>query len=284
MAQLLGGKEISKKIRADVEARIKLLGTAKPKPVLAIVLATKDESASTYVRIIKKAAEKVGITANIIDLGEEVTHELLMGTVKTLAEDINTHGIIIQTPIREGIDIDEARSLIPLEKDVDGTNPLSAGKLFSNLESFAPATALAVIEILKSYGIEIAGKHAVVIGRSRIVGKPVAHLLLNSNATTTVCHIGTKDLAPYTKTADILVVAVGKIGLISKKHIDKDKDTVVIDVGTNFNPKNELVGDVKFKEVEAVARAITPVPGGVGPVTTAILLRNTIDAYYKQMS
>lgn len=284
MAQLLGGKEISKKIRADVGARIKLLGEAADKPVLAIILATKDESAATYVRIIKKAAEKVGIHADVIDLGETVTHELLMSAVKTLAMDSQTHGIIIQTPVREGIDIDKARSLIPLEKDVDGTNPLSAGRLFSNLQSFAPATARAVIEILKYYDIKIAGKHAVVVGRSRIVGKPVAHMLLALDATTTICHAGTKDLVPYTKTADIIVVATGRIGLISREHIDKSKDTIIIDVGTNFNEKNELVGDVKFSEVESIAKAITPVPGGVGPVTTAILLKNTLDAYLQQTS
>lgn len=283
MTKILDGHAISKSIRQEVKSGIEQLGKEKPIPTLAIVLATKNESAGAYVRIIKKAAEKVGIRANVIDLGEEVTHELLMSTVKTLADDVNTHGIIIQTPIREGIDIDEARSLIPLDKDVDGTNPLSAGKLFSNLESFAPATASAVIEILSHYKVGIAGKHAVVIGRSRIVGKPVAHMLLNLNATITICHAGTNDLAPFTKSADIIVVAVGKIGLIDGGHIGS-QNTVIIDVGTNFNNDGELVGDVDYEAVKNKVSAITPVPGGVGPVTTAILLRNTINAYSKQNS
>ena len=280
MALLLDGREISKSIRKTIEDKVGSLGPDKPAPSLAIVLATKNASAASYVRIIKKAAAKLGITASIIDLGEEVTHELLMNTVKTLALDSSTNGIIIQTPVREGIDIDEARSLIPLEKDIDGANPLSAGKLFSKLESFAPATASAVIEILKHYNVELSGKHAVVIGRSRIVGKPVAHMLLDLGATVTICHSGTKDLIPHTTSADVLVVAAGKIDLISDKHVTAK--TVVIDVGTNFNSQQQLVGDVDFASVEKVVKAITPVPGGVGPVTTAILLRNTFEAYLKQ--
>ncbi len=277
MAQILDGKEISKQIRDEVKSKIEALGE---KPVLAIVLATKNESASTYVRIIQKAAEKVGIKANIIDLSENVGHDELMAAVKNLSEDTKTHGIIIQTPTPKDIDIDEARSLIPLEKDIDGANPLSAGKLFSNLESFAPATASAVIEILKYYQIETSGKHAVVVGRSRIVGKPVAHMLLDLNATVTICHSGTPDLTPYAQNADILVVAAGKANLINDKQVGPN--TVVIDVGTNFNDQNELVGDVDFEPVEKAVKAITPVPGGVGPVTTAILLKNTLDAYLGQ--
>lgn len=280
MAQLLDGREISKSIREEVRQKIDKLPEDAVKPTIGIVLASQDESAVSYVNVIKKAAEKVGISTNILDLSDDVSEEKLIQTVKTLADDKDTHGIIIQTPVPDGVDIDAARSLIPLEKDIDGANPLSAGKLFSSLESFAPATAAAVIELIKNYGIETAGKHAVVVGRSRIVGKPVAHMLLDLSATVTICHSASGDLTPYTQPADILVVAAGKIGLITDGHVSEK--TVVIDVGTNFNQQGKLVGDVDFEPVEKKVKALTPVPGGVGPVTTAILLRNTYLAFSKQ--
>lgn len=279
MVRILDGKELSKKIRDDVARRVESLST---KPVLAIVLATKDESAKAYTGVIIKASEKAGIDAVLHDIGEKAGHDEIMAKVKTLANDKNTHGIIIQTPVSDDFDIDEARSLIPLEKDIDGANPLSAGRLFSGLESFAPATAQAVIEMINSHDIGVSGKNAVIIGRSRIVGKPVAHLLLNMDATVTICHSATKDLPSFTKEADILVVAAGKTGLIGKEHISPDKGVAVIDIGTNFNESGKLVGDVKYDEVERVAGAITPVPGGVGPVTTAILLKNTLEACLNQ--
>lgn len=280
MAQLLDGREISKSIRAEIKSKIDSFPASAPKPTIAIVLASNDESAVSYVNVIKKAAENVGIIADIVDLNSEATHEKLIDTIKSLAADDSTHGIIIQTPIPDGIDVDEARSLIPLEKDIDGANPLSAGKLFSGLKSFPPATAAAVIEIIKKYGVQTAGKHAVVIGRSRIVGKPVAHMLLDLNATVTVCHSASGDLAPYIKTADILVVAAGKIGLVTESHVQPE--CTVIDVGTNFTGEGRLVGDVDFEPVEKIVKAITPVPGGVGPVTTAILLHSAMLAYTRQ--
>lgn len=280
MAQLLDGRELSKSIREDVRRKIEALPESTAKPSIGIILCTQDESAVSYINVIKKAAENVGIEVSVTDLSGDCTQQVLIDTVKKLAHDTNTHGIIIQTPVLDEVDIDAARSLIPLEKDIDGANPLSAGRLFSSLESFAPATAAAVIEIIHKYGIETAGKHAVVIGRSRIVGKPVAHMLLDLNATVTVCHSKSGSLTQYTKSADIVVAAAGKIGLVSKEHVTEK--TVVIDVGTNFDDQGRLVGDINFESVEKTAKAITPVPGGVGPVTTAILLRNTYEAFSRQ--
>ena len=171
---------------------------------------------------------------------------------------------------------------MPPEKDIDGANPVSAGKLFSGLEAFAPATAQAVIETLKYYDISVKGKHAVVVGRSLVVGKPVAGLLLDMDATVTICHSKTENMDFYTKSSDILVVAAGKAGLIDKNSVDPAKNTVVIDVGTNFDQDGNMSGDVVFKEVEPISVAITPVPGGIGPITTALLLENTFKAYLNQ--
>lgn len=280
MARILDGKEIARKIRSIVEGEISALQDRTPK--LSIILATEDESAVTYANVIKKAAGNSGINAEIIDFDEEVSQQALKDKLTELAENPEVNGIIIQSPIAKNVDIDELRSLIPLEKDIDGANPLSAGRLFSNLESFAPATAQAIIETLKYYIVPTSGKHAVVIGRSRIVGKPAAHMLLDMDCTVTICHSATKDLSFYTKSADILVVAAGKAGLIGKEHLDPKKKTTVIDVGTNFNEKGEMSGDVIFDEVEPISEAITPVPGGIGPITTAILLKNTLEAYIKQ--
>jgi methylenetetrahydrofolate dehydrogenase (NADP+)/methenyltetrahydrofolate cyclohydrolase len=278
MAEILDGRKVAKRIRAGLEERLAGLQTG---PRLAIVLATDNESAHSYVRMIRKTAAQSGIEADIIDLGADASQKLLMDKLKTLADDSEVNGIIIQTPVADSLDIDAARAVIPLEKDVDGANPLSAGRLASGLSAFAPATAQAVMEILADYDIPVSGKHAVVIGRSRVIGKPVSQLLLDKDATVTVCHSRTADLASFTKQADILVVAAGRAGLITGEHIDSGKNTTVVDVGTNF-VGSKMVGDVDFDAVSDLAGTITPVPGGVGPVTTAVLLRNTLEAYLEQ--
>lgn len=281
MAKILDGREVAKKIREDVRSRADQL---QKKPSLAIVLATDDDSAKTYANTIKKTAEETGLSAELIDLGENADQTGLTHLIEKLANDSDINGIILQTPVAEGIDLEEIRSLIPVEKDIDGANPLSTGRLYGGTEAFAPATAQAVIETLKYYDVPVAGKRAVIVGRSKVVGKPAAQLLLDMDATVTVCHSKTSNLAFYTKTADILVAAAGKAGLIGSEHLDPDKKTVVIDVGTNFTEEGKMVGDVTFDEVEPMAGAITPVPGGIGPVTTAILLRNTLEAFESQNS
>lgn len=279
MAKILDGKSIAKQIKTDLEQKISSLNI---KPTLAIVIATLDESANTYASAISKSAQKIGIKAEVEQLSESVSNQEFQDKIKLLAEDSQTNGIIIQTPVPDGIDLEKLRTLIPPEKDVDGANPLSAGRLFSGLESFAPATAQAVVEILNDNNINPAGKHAVVIGRSTVIGKPIANLLLGMNATVTVCHSKTSDLAFYTRQADILVAAAGKAGLVGKEHIDSERNTIIIDVGTNFDSSGKMSGDVRFDEVQDMCGAISPVPGGVGPVTTAILLRNTYWSYIKQ--
>jgi methylenetetrahydrofolate dehydrogenase (NADP+)/methenyltetrahydrofolate cyclohydrolase len=278
MAEILDGRKVAERIRAGLEVR---LAGQKTSPKLAIILATDNKSALSYVRMIKKIAAEAGIEADIIDLGPDAAQGQLINKLKTLADDSEVNGIIIQTPIADDLDIDEARALIPLEKDVDGANPLSVGRLASGLPAFAPATAQAVMEILADYDIPVSGKHAVVIGRSRVIGKPVSQLLLDQDATVTVCHSRTADIASFTRQADILVAAAGRAGLITAEHIDSGKNTVVVDVGTNF-ADGKMVGDVDFDTVSDLAGAITPVPGGVGPVTTAILLKNTLEAYLQQ--
>lgn len=279
MAKLLDGREIAKKIREDVKARADQL---EKRPSLAIVLATADDSAKTYANTIKKTAEETGLIAELIDLGENTDQTELTEQVVKLANDGNINGIILQTPVANSIDLEEVRSLIPPEKDIDGANPLSAGRLYGGTAAFAPATAQAIIETLRYYEIPLSGKCAVVIGRSKVVGKPAAQLLLDRDATVIVCHSKTSDLAFYTKTADVLVAATGKAGLIGREHLNPSKKTVVIDVGTNFTEEGKMVGDVRFDEVEPLATAITPVPGGIGPITTSILLRNTLEAFESQ--
>lgn len=273
MAKILDGREIAKKIREDVESRIARL---EDKPSLTIVLATNDESARTYADTIRKTAEKIGLKAELVDMGENADQPALAIKIKELAEDNRINGIILQTPVADGIDLEEIRSLIPAQKDIDGANRLTA--------AFAPATAQAVIETLNYYEIPVRGKHAVVVGRSRVIGKPAAQLLLDMDATVTICHSKTPDLASYTKTADILVAAAGKERLIGPENLDSSKNTTVIDVGTNFTEEGKMVGDVIFDEAEPLVGAITPVPGGIGPVTTSILLRNTLEAFESQNS
>lgn len=276
MAKILDGREIAKKIREEVASRA---GGLERKPSIAIVLATSDESAKTYSDAIKKTAEKTGLKAELIDLGEGATQAGLTEKMNGLANDTNVDGIILQTPVANGIELEATRALIPPEKDIDGANPLSAGRLAGGIKAFAPATAQAVVETLEYYDIPVKGRHAVVIGRSAVVGKPVAQLLLGMDATVTICHSATEDLAAFTKSADILVVAAGKAGLVGKELIKPAKNTTIIDVGTNFDGAGRMLGDVKFEEVEPSAAAITPVPGGIGPVTTALLLENTLKAY-----
>lgn len=275
-AQILDGKQLAADIHDDIKRRVAELQARGVDPTLAIVVATDDESAHYYVRHITKAAASVGITAELKQLSASATQSELGEILTTLASDKSIHGIILQTPLPNGIQADVLRELIPPEKDIDGANPVSAGRLLSGDEAFAPSTAAAVMHILKQYAIDLVGKRVVIVGRSLVVGKPVAHLLLAANATVTICHSKTTELASVTKEADILVVAIGRPLFIGAEHVKPA--AIVIDVGTNVAEDGRLLGDVDAVAVEPIAGMLTPVPGGVGPVTTALLLQQTVQA------
>jgi len=272
---LIDGRAIAAAITAEVTetaARLRESGTA---PTLAVLVPTDDDATAWYVRSIERAAKKVGVDCRVVQLekptGADVTREL-----DKLSADPSVHGIICQTPLPEGVTLDDVGAHIDPRKDVDGANPVSLGRLTAGLPTYAPATAAAVLEILKREQVALSGAQVAVVGRSTIVGKPAALLLLGEHATVTVCHSRTKDLAAVTKTADVLVVAVGRAHFIGADHVKPG--AVVIDVGTNPTPEGVLVGDVDQAAVEEIAGSITPVPGGVGPVTTSLLLRHTVTA------
>ncbi|MFD1543271.1 bifunctional 5,10-methylenetetrahydrofolate dehydrogenase/5,10-methenyltetrahydrofolate cyclohydrolase [Nonomuraea guangzhouensis] len=268
----LTGKELAAAIRAETAARV----ADGPQPRLAVVVATADEASLWYVRSIAKAASGVGIACDLADLGPGATATGIRETLERLSADPGVHGVMLQTPLPPGASAQELAAAIDPAKDVDGANPLSLGRLAAGLPAFAPATAAAVMALLDHYGVALEGRRTVVVGRSTVVGKPLAHLLLGRNATVTVCHSRTRDLAAVTSTAEVLVAAVGRAGLIGAEHVTPG--AVVIDVGTNPTEDGGLAGDVDSAAVADRAGALTPVPGGVGPVTTALLLRHTAQA------
>ncbi|WP_222266528.1 bifunctional 5,10-methylenetetrahydrofolate dehydrogenase/5,10-methenyltetrahydrofolate cyclohydrolase [Modestobacter marinus] len=276
MTATLSGKDLAAGIRADVAAQAAELTAAGTPPGLAVVVATADESSAWYVRSIARAAEKTGIACSVVDLGAAATPERIRAALDALSEDPAVHGIILQTPLPAGAVFEDLAASIDPANDVDGANPLSLGRLAAGLPAFAPATAQAVLVLLDHHGVSLAGAHAVVVGRSNVVGKPTAHLLLQRDATVTVCHRRTKDLAEVTRTADVLVAAVGRPELITAEHVAED--VVVVDVGTNPTADGGLVGDVDAGSVTGRVAGLTPVPGGVGPVTTALLLQHTVQA------
>ena len=250
------------------------------RPTLAVVVATDDGSTQWYVRSIERAAESAGISCRIVDLGHDATAQVLASVLKDLSNEPTVHGIILQTPLPPGVDADALVGHIAPEKDIDGANPVSLGRLAVGQPSFAPATARAVIEILDHFDIPVAGRNVVVVGRSAVVGKPLSLLLLERDAAVTICHSRSGPLEKYTKTADVVIVAAGRIGLLNSSHISSE--AVVIDVGTNVLPDGSLVGDVDQASVRGVAAALTPVPGGVGSVTTSLLLLHAVEAAREQ--
>jgi methylenetetrahydrofolate dehydrogenase (NADP+)/methenyltetrahydrofolate cyclohydrolase len=268
----LSGRELAKEIRAAVAARAAELTRAGRQPRLAVVTANDDGGSAAYVRSISAAAAREGIAC---DVARTTTTAGITATLTQLADDPEVHGIILQTPLPAGANLAGLATLIPVQKDVDGASPESIGRLVAGLPAFAPATAEAVLALLDHYRVELRGRHAVVVGRSVVVGKPAAHLLLDRHATVTICHSRTADLPAITRQADVLVAAAGRAGLIGRWHVSPG--TTVIDVGTNATPEGGLAGDVD-PIVASVAGALTPVPGGVGPVTTALLLRHVVEA------
>lgn len=277
---LLSGKPLAKTIQQKAHDEARGLEADGLHPTLAVVVATDDGSTHWYVRSIERAAERAGIRCRIVDLGHDATGEVVAAALKDLSADPSVNGIILQTPLPPGVETDELVGHIAPEKDIDGANPLSLGRLAVGQPSFAPATARAVIEILDHFDIPLAGRNVVVIGRSAVVGKPLSLLLLERDAAITVCHSKSGPLEKYTKTADVVVVAAGRTGLLKGGHVSSA--AVVIDVGTNVLPDGSLVGDVDEASVRGVAAALTPVPGGVGSVTTSLLLLHTTEAARKQ--
>ena len=272
---VLSGRELAADIRAGTAAAAAVLAAENRPPRLTVVTATDDEASAWYVRSIASASAKAGIRCEVEDLGPQATPADLAAQLSALSTDPTVHAIILTTPLPGGARLAELAESIDPAKDVDGANPVSLGRLMTGLPAFAPATAEAVLRLLDQHRVELAGRHAVVIGRSAVVGKPVAHLLLDRNATVTIAHSRTRDLTAITRQADVLVVAVGRAGLIGPDHVTPG--AIVIDVGTNATPDGGLAGDVDPK-VADIAGGLSPVPGGVGAVTTAVLLRHVTDA------
>jgi methylenetetrahydrofolate dehydrogenase (NADP+) / methenyltetrahydrofolate cyclohydrolase len=271
-AASLTGRELATTIRAAAAARAAELTVAGRQPRLAVVTATDDEASAAYVRSIANAAGKEGIAC---DLLRTTTAAGVSATLAQLADDPEVHGVMLQTPLPDGALLADLARAIPAGKDVDGASPESLGRVIAGLPAFAPATAEAVLALLDYHQVELRGRHAVVVGRSVVVGKPVAHLLLDRHATVTISHSRTADLAAITRQADVLVVAAGRAGLIGPEHVSPG--ATVIDVGTNVTDAGQLAGDVD-PAVAGVATALSPVPGGIGPVTTALLLRHVVEA------
>lgn len=275
--KLIDGKAIAADIRAELKIRTQTFEQKYGKKIgLAVVLIGNDPASAVYVRNKVKACEEVGIRSFRHDLPQETTQKQAEELVSALAEDENVHGILVQLPLPAGLDEKRLLSLIPSEKDVDGFLAENIGKLALREEGTVACTPLGVMELLARSGISAAGKRAVVVGRSNIVGRPMALLLLNADATVTVCHSKTKDLAEECRRADILVAAIGKAKFITADMVKEG--AVVIDVGMDRDENGRLCGDVDFENVKEKASAITPVPGGVGPMTIAMLLKNTCDA------
>ncbi|WP_457967519.1 bifunctional 5,10-methylenetetrahydrofolate dehydrogenase/5,10-methenyltetrahydrofolate cyclohydrolase [Arthrobacter sp. D1-29] len=277
---LLSGRALAGLTQQKASDAARALEIDGLRPTLAVVVATDDGSTHWYVRSIERAAESAGIMCRIVDLGHDATGQVLASVLKDLSAEPSVNGIILQTPLPPGVDADALVGHIAPEKDIDGANPLSLGRLAVGQPSFAPATARAVVEILDHFDIPVAGRNVVVIGRSAVVGKPLSLLLMERDAAVTVCHSRSGPLEKYTRTADVVVVAAGRIGLLTGSHISSE--AVVIDVGTNVLSDGSLVGDVDQASVRGVAAALTPVPGGVGSVTTSLLLLHTVEAAREQ--
>ena len=276
MAIILDGKETAKKTRENLKGKVAELKERNIKPKLAVIMVGDDNASKIYVRNKSKACEELGIDYEEINMGEDTTQEQLLDTIKKLNNRNDIHGILLQSPVPKGLDINEAfRTIIP-EKDVDGFNPINVGKLALGQETFVSCTPFGIIKLLEEYNIPIEGKNAVIIGRSNIVGKPMLHCLLNKNATVTICHSKTKNLEEITRKADILIVAIGKTKFVTQDMVKPG--AVVVDVGINRNEQGKVCGDVDFENVEKIASYITPDPGGDGPMTIAMLMTNVIKA------
>ncbi|SCW26607.1 methylenetetrahydrofolate dehydrogenase (NADP+) / methenyltetrahydrofolate cyclohydrolase [Lachnospiraceae bacterium C10] len=274
MAMLIDGKKISSQIKDEIKAEVLTLKEKGEEVTLAVVLVGEDPASQVYVRNKKRACEYVGIKSLSFELPAETTQEELLLLVEKLNHDPAVNGILVQLPLPSHIDEDAVIKAIDPNKDVDGFHPMSVGALSIGQKGYVSCTPAGIIELMKRSGIEMDGKHCVIVGRSNIVGKPMAMLMLRENATVTVTHSHTKNLKEITKQADILIVAIGRAKFITADYV-KDQ-AVVIDVGMDHDENGKLCGDVDFDSVQKVAGAITPVPGGVGPMTIAMLMKNCL--------
>ena len=276
MAVIIDGKAIAQKIRLEEKAKVEVLKQKGIYPKLAVIMVGEDKASKVYVKNKSKACTEVGIAYEEFLLPESTTMEELLQTIETLNKRADIHGILLQSPIPKHLDILTAFESIDFRKDVDGFHPVNIGRLTLNRQTFISCTPHGVMRLLEEYSIPVAGANVVIVGRSNIVGKPLAQCMLNKDATVTICHSKTKNLKELTQKADIIVMAIGKANFLTADMIKPD--AVVIDVGINRLDTGKLVGDVNFPEVSPKASYITPVPGGVGPMTIAMLIHNVVVA------
>jgi methylenetetrahydrofolate dehydrogenase (NADP+) / methenyltetrahydrofolate cyclohydrolase len=281
-AQIINGKEIAKSKKQEIFVEVEELKKSGVTPGLAVILVGDNQASQTYVRSKQKTCKELGMHSVLIEYNESVTEEELLSKIGQLNVDDSIHGILVQLPLPGHISEMKVIETISPEKDVDGFHPVNIGRMMIGQEAFLSCTPYGILVLLKESGIELEGKHVVVVGRSNIVGKPVGQLLLNENATVTYCHSRTKGLEKFTQAADIIIAAVGKAGFITKNHVKQG--AVVIDVGINRNSEGKLCGDVAFDEVKEVAGYLTPVPGGVGPMTITMLMYNTLKSARDSLS
>ncbi|HAR5121279.1 TPA: bifunctional methylenetetrahydrofolate dehydrogenase/methenyltetrahydrofolate cyclohydrolase FolD [Staphylococcus aureus] len=274
VAKILDGKQIAKDYRQGLQDQVEALKEKGFTPKLSVILVGNDGASQSYVRSKKKVAEKIGMISEIVHLEETATEEEVLNELNRLNNDDSVSGILVQVPLPKQVSEQKILEAINPEKDVDGFHPINIGKLYIDEQTFVPCTPLGIMEILKHADIDLEAKNAVVIGRSHIVGQPVSKLLLQKNASVTILHSRSKDMASYLKDADVIVSAVGKPSLVTKDVVKEG--AVIIDVGNTPDENGKLKGDVDYDAVKEIAGAITPVPGGVGPLTITMVLNNTL--------
>lgn len=274
VAKILDGKQIAKEYRQRLKNQVNELKEHGFTPKLSVILVGNDGASQSYVKSKKKAAEKIGMISEIVHLDESTSEEEVLSELNRLNNDDTVSGILVQVPLPKQVSEQKVLETINPNKDVDGFHPINIGKLYIDEQTFVPCTPLGIMEILKHADINLEGKNAVVIGRSHIVGQPVSKLLLQANATVTILHSRTKNMNAHLKQADVIVSAVGQPGLVTKENVKVG--AVIIDVGNTPDENGKLKGDVAYDEVKEIASAITPVPGGVGPLTITMVLNNTL--------
>ena len=276
MAEIINGKKLAKEIREDLKIKCEELKEKGIKPKLAVIMVGDDKASQVYIRNKSKVCDEIGIEFEEYLLDAKIEQKVLIDLIEKLNKDKNIHGILLQSPIPENLDINEAFRTIAPEKDVDGFNPLNVGKLCLNQDTFVSCTPYGIMKMFEAYNIDLNGKNVTIIGRSNIVGKPLIQCCLNKNATVTVCHSKTKDLKQHTQNADVVIAAIGKSKFIKEDMVKPG--VVAIDVGINRDDEGNITGDIDFDNVYKKASYITPVPGGVGPMTIAMLMNNVIKA------
>lgn len=280
MAVIIDGKMLAKKIRQELKIECEELIKNGIRPKLAVIMVGDNPASKVYVRNKSRACEEIGIEYEEYLLEENIKQENLIELIEKLNKDENINGILLQSPIPDHLNINEAFKTITYRKDVDGFTPSSVGKLCIGEDTFISCTPYGVMKMFDEYNIDLTGKNVVILGRSNIVGKPLIQCCLAKNATVTVCHSKTKNIEEHTKKADVLIAAIGKAKFVTKDMVKKG--VIIIDIGINRNEEGKLVGDVDFENIEPIASYITPVPGGVGPMTIAMLMNNVIKAAKEQ--